>query len=231
MEKLLAEENKTKTDWQTANYEFAAIKSELKHLIDFQTRLKNIASKNEKLDREYMTAKKLANLASGKSEGRVSFQSFVLGALLDDVMEAANQRLNIMTGGRYQLQAGDRLAGNKQGGLDMEIFDGDTGHARAIATLSGGESFLASLSLALGLADVVQSYAGGIRLDTMFIDEGFGTLDSQTLDDTIKALLELRKSGRLIGIISHVEELKRRIPVRLEVTKLRSGGSHTEFIL
>lgn len=231
MEKLVAEENKAKEAWQDANYKFATIESELKHLIDFQTRLKNIASENEKLDREYMTAKKLADLASGKSEGRVSFQSFVLGALLDDVMEAANQRLNIMTGGRYQLQAGDRLAGNKQGGLDMEIFDGDTGHARAIATLSGGESFLASLSLALGLADVVQSYAGGIRLDTMFIDEGFGTLDSQTLDDTIKALLELRKSGRLIGIISHVEELKRRIPVRLEVTKLRSGGSHAEFIL
>lgn len=231
MEKLLAKEDKAKADWQTANYEFAAIETKLKHLMDLQGKLKKIAGENEKLDRDYMTAKKLADLASGKSEGRVSFQSFVLGALLDDVMDAANQRLNIMTGGRYQLQAGDRLAANKQGGLDMEIFDGDTGHARAIATLSGGESFLASLSLALGLADVVQSYAGGIRLDTMFIDEGFGTLDSQTLDDTIKALLELRKSGRLIGIISHVEELKRRIPARLEVTKLRSGGSHAEFIL
>ena len=103
--------------------------------------------------------------------------------------------------------------------------------SRGAATLSGGESFLASLALALGLADVVQACAGGVRLDTMFIDEGFGTLDSETLDVALKALFELQKSGRLIGIISHVEELRSRIPARLEVTKTKSGGSTAHFEL
>ena len=129
------------------------------------------------------------------------------------------------------LHAGQRQRANQQGGLDMEIFDHYSGYARPLATLSGGESFLASLSLALGLADVVQACAGGVRLDTMFIDEGFGTLDSETLDVALKALFELQKSGRLIGIISHVEELRSRIPARLEVTKTKSGGSTAHFEL
>ena len=146
-------------------------------------------------------------------------------------MEMANQRLLIMSRGQYELHAGQRQRANQQGGLDMEIFDHYSGYARPLATLSGGESFLASLALALGLADVVQACAGGVRLDTMFIDEGFGTLDSETLDVALKALFELQKSGRLIGIISHVEELRSRIPARLEVTKTKSGGSTAHFEL
>ena len=146
-------------------------------------------------------------------------------------MAMAHERLLIMSRGQYELHAGERLSGNKQGGLDMEVFDHYSGYARPVATLSGGESFLASLALALGLADVVQAYAGGTRLDTMFIDEGFGTLDEDTLDVALKALFELQESGRLIGIISHVEELRSRIPARLEVTKTRSGGSTARFVL
>ena len=109
-------------------------------------------------------------------------------------------------------------------GLDFEIYDEFTSTTRPVETLSGGESFLASLSLALGLADVVQNNAGGIKLDTIFIDEGFGSLDSDTLDLTIRALNDLKKDGRLVGIISHVEELKQQIRVKLEVIKGKNGS-------
>jgi len=118
----------------------------------------------------------------------------------------------------------ERTRKNAAGGLEIEIFDQYTGYARSVATLSGGETFLASLSLALGLADVVQSYAGGIHLDTILVDEGFGTLDPEALDMAIKALIDLQKGGRLVGIISHVPELKERIDARLEVTKGKQGS-------
>lgn len=193
--------------------------------------LADLAKKSAALSDSYRCITSLSELASGKTGSRVSFQTYVLHSLLDDVMAMANERLLIMSRGQYELHAGERLSGNKQGGLDMEVFDHYSGYARPVATLSGGESFLASLALALGLADVVQAYAGGTRLDTMFIDEGFGTLDEDTLDVALKALFELQKSGRLIGIISHVEELRSRIPARLEVTKTRSGGSTARFVL
>ena len=109
-------------------------------------------------------------------------------------------------------------------------MDHHTGIARAVATLSGGESFLASLALALGLADVTQSYAGGIRMETMFIDEGFGSLDAEALDLAFSTLCDLQKQGRLIGVISHVAELKERIDARLEITP-GPGGSHAKFML
>jgi exonuclease SbcC len=134
-----------------------------------------------------------------------------------------------MSRGRYELERTmDRARKNAAGGLDLEVFDSHTGVARSIGTLSGGEMFLASLSLALGLADVVQSYAGGIKLDTILVDEGFGTLDPETLDIALKALLDLQKGGRLVGIISHVPELKERIDARLEVS-LTDKGSRAEF--
>ena len=131
-----------------------------------------------------------------------------------------------MSRGQYRLQPTDeRARRNAAGGLEIEVFDNYTGYARPIATLSGGETFLASLCLALGLADVVQSYAGGIHLDTILVDEGFGTLDPESLDMALKALVDLQKGGRLVGIISHVPELKERIDARLEVTKGRHGST------
>jgi exonuclease SbcC len=130
-----------------------------------------------------------------------------------------------MSRGRYHLQRTlDRARSNAAGGLDLEVFDTYTGTARGVATLSGGETFLASLSLALGLADVVQSYAGGIHLDTIFVDEGFGALDPESLDFALRALLDLQKGGRLVGIISHVPELKERIDARLEVLPSEKGS-------
>ncbi|HYA38261.1 MAG TPA: SbcC/MukB-like Walker B domain-containing protein, partial [Candidatus Methylomirabilis sp.] len=131
---------------------------------------------------------------------------------------------------RFDLQrATERLDQRAAGGLDLLVYDAYTGTTRPVQTLSGGESFLASLSLAMGLADVVQSYAGGIRLETIFIDEGFGSLDPETLELAFQALGELLKSGRLVGIISHVAELTEWIPARIEVTKDKNG-SHARLV-
>ena len=217
--------------WQQALRESSAAETVLRSWQKRQKDLDALREQSGELTQTYARITGLSELASGKTGSRVSFQTYVLHSLLDDVMEMANQRLLIMSRGQYEFHAGQRQRANQQGGLDMEIFDHYSGYARPLATLSGGESFLASLALALGLADVVQACAGGVRLDTMFIDEGFGTLDSETLDVALKALFELQKSGRLIGIISHVEELRSRIPARLEVTKTKSGGSTAHFEL
>lgn len=181
------------------------------------------------LNASYGLIGRLAEVANGNNDYKLTFQRFVLGALLDDVAEAANERLKMMSRGRYLLQRTmERARKNAAGGLELEVFDNHTGHARPVGTLSGGETFLASLSLALGLADVVQSYAGGVRLDTILVDEGFGTLDPETLDFAIKALLDLQQGGRLVGIISHVPELKERIDARLEISRA-ARGSRAEF--
>lgn len=135
-----------------------------------------------------------------------------------------------MTFGRYVLYRSDDLERkNRQSGLELQVFDNYTGKMRHVKTLSGGESFKTSLAMALGLSDVVQSYSGGIQLDTMFVDEGFGTLDQESLDSAINCLIDLQKSGRLIGIISHVQELKERIEHRLEIYASQTG-SHAEFV-
>jgi exonuclease SbcC len=172
---------------------------------------------------------RLSEVANGGNEYKLTFQRFVLGTLLDDVAMAANQRLKLMSRGRYELQRTmDRARKNAAGGLELEVFDHYTGFARSVNTLSGGETFLASLSLALGLVDVVQSYAGGIRLETLLVDEGFGTLDPEALDLAIRSLMDLQQDGRLVGIISHVPELKERIDARLEVM-VTDRGSKASF--
>lgn len=189
-------------------------------------KLKQLSGKMEKTEQRFGVLGRLAEVANGSNEYRLTFQRFVLGTLLDDVAIAANERLKTMSRGRYMLQRTmDRARKNAAGGLDLEVFDHYTGSARGVGTLSGGETFLASLSLALGLADVVQSYAGGIHLDTILVDEGFGTLDPESLDFAIRALLDLQKGGRLVGIISHVPELKERIDARLEVCTTQFGST------
>ncbi|ABZ84159.1 exonuclease sbcc, putative [Heliomicrobium modesticaldum Ice1] len=168
----------------------------------------------------------LARVANGRNAEGVTFQRFVLAAFLSDVLLAANERLKVMSRGRYLLErTSDRARANAAGGLDMVVFDHYTGQSRPVATLSGGESFLAALSLALGLADVVQSYAGGIHLETIFVDEGFGSLDPESLDLAVKALVDLQQEGRLVGIISHVAELRERVDARLELEKNDKGSS------
>ncbi|MPL58522.1 Nuclease SbcCD subunit C [bioreactor metagenome] len=188
-------------------------------------KLTSINTAISKIEADYGLVGRLAEVVNGTNPYRLTFQRFVLGALLDDVATAANERLKTMSRGRYLLQRTmDRARKNAAGGLELEVFDNYTGVARGVTTLSGGETFLASLSLALGLADVVQSYAGGMHLDTILVDEGFGTLDPECLDFAIKALLDLQRGGRLVGIISHVPELKERIDARLEVVPTERGS-------
>jgi exonuclease SbcC len=169
----------------------------------------------------------LADLVNGRGANtlRMRLQSFVLAARLEQVAEAASRRLQDMSGGRYTFRHSDAQGRHgARGGLGLDVLDEYTGCLRATKTLSGGESFMASLALALGLADVVTAETGGVRIDTLFVDEGFGTLDAQALDAVMAVLDELRRGGRTVGVISHLEELRTRIPTRIEVVSGREGS-------
>ncbi|GAB7029471.1 SMC family ATPase [Streptomyces sp. NPDC021749] len=168
----------------------------------------------------------LAAGTSGENERRMRLESYVLAARLEQVAAAASARLHRMSAGRYTLVHSDeRAGGTRRSGLGLHVVDGWTGRERDTASLSGGETFFASLALALGLADVVTDEAGGTRLDTLFIDEGFGSLDEQTLDEVLDVLDSLRERDRSVGIVSHVADLKARIPAQLEVVKSRTGSA------
>ncbi|WP_343948037.1 SMC family ATPase, partial [Nonomuraea longicatena] len=184
------------------------------------------------VEEDFRLAERLAALTSGTSgdnQWNMSLSSFVLGERLRQVVEAANDRLDHMSGGRYRLQHDlRRTAGTRSrsgGGLGLRVADGWTGVDRDPATLSGGESFITSLALALGLADVVTAEAGGAEIGTLFVDEGFGTLDEETLDGVLDILDGLRDGGRAVGIVSHVAELRTRIPTQLRVAKTRTGST------
>ena len=183
------------------------------------------------VEKNYRIAGSMAEVAAGKNPSGMTFQRYVLSALLDDVLYSAGRHLKSMSRNRFDLlRARERSDMRSAGGLDLLVSDDHTGTTRPVATLSGGESFLASLALALGLADVVQAYAGGIRLDTMFVDEGFGSLDPETLDLAFRTFADLQMKGRLVGIISHVPELKERMATRLEVIPGRRG-SRARFVV
>ena len=204
----------------------AVTAKELSDMQKAQLQLQELEKKMGTLQDAYQTAASLAETARGNNPSRLTFSAFVLQAILDDVLQAANLRLTSMSRGRYSLsRTGDVLDARRENGLNIEVTDSFTGVARPVKTLSGGELFLASLSLALGLSDVVQAYAGGIRLDTILVDEGFGTLDSEALDMAIRTLTDLQKGGRLVGIISHVSELRERISARLEVIPGQRGST------
>ncbi|MGW1466543.1 AAA family ATPase [Streptomyces sp. NPDC002308] len=177
---------------------------------------------------EYERVARLAALTAGTSadnERKMRLESYVLAARLEQVAAAATVRLQRMSAGRYTLVHSDARTGGRRAGLGLHVVDAWTGRERDTATLSGGETFFASLALALGLADVVTDEAGGTRLDTLFIDEGFGSLDEQTLDEVLDVLDALRERDRSVGIVSHVADLRRRVPVQLEVVKGRQGST------
>jgi exonuclease SbcC len=180
------------------------------------------------VEAEYRRLAALADVVNGRGQNarKMSLRSYVLAARLSEVAVAATLRLQQVSQGRYSFvhsaAAGPR---GTRGGLGLDVLDDYSGQVRPAKTLSGGESFLASLSLALGLADVVAAETGGALLDTLFVDEGFGTLDADTLDQVMNTLDELRAGGRVVGLVSHVEELRQRIPVRLRVHKARTGST------
>lgn len=167
----------------------------------------------------------LANADSPDNLRRLPLATYVLQRVFDRVVDAANGRLVEMSSGRYALESYDGTQPRaRKTGLGLRVVDAHTGQCRDTSTLSGGETFYVSLSLALGLADIVTAQSGGIRMETLFVDEGFGSLDADTLDTVMAALAELRSGGRTVGVVSHVDELKRRIPERIEVRRAEAGG-------
>ena len=222
-----------KAEAQAASAEFLALgkkREEAKSRLDKAEaqikELRQAAIDFEQADKSYAAAKQLSETANGK----LNFETYAQMAYFERVLAAANHRLKAMSQSRYTLlrktESSDARA---KTGLEIEALDAYTGKARSANSLSGGESFMASLSLALGLSDVVQQSAGGIRLDAMFIDEGFGTLDTETLDIAIKTLSEMAGADRIIGIISHVAELRERIDKQIQVEKT-AGGSRVTML-
>lgn len=200
------------------------------------TRLKSdieMTSKGvEELERKVGKITGLYDLIRGQNDHKLSFERFIQIDYLERIIQSANERLRNLSNGQYELIRSDRQeVRGRQSGLGLDVYDAYTGQNRDVKTLSGGEKFNASLSLALGMADVIQSYQGAVSIETMFIDEGFGTLDEEALQKSVDTLVDLQKSGRMIGVISHVEELKTSFPAILEVQKSREGHSVTRFVL
>ncbi|GAA1341294.1 AAA family ATPase [Arthrobacter roseus] len=181
----------------------------------------------EPLRQQWELLGELAETARGGGDNtyRMTLGTYVLAARLEQVAIAATERLAAMTDGRYALVHSDARSGNRKSGLSLHVTDEWTGASRDTSTLSGGESFMASLALALGLADVVQQESGGVEMETLFVDEGFGSLDEQSLEQVMDALEGLRDGGRIVGLVSHVAEMKQRITAQLEVVKERTGSS------
>lgn len=194
-------------------------------------KIKAINGRIAKEEDRYKMVGHIADVVSGKNSKNMTFEGYVLSSYLRDILVLANHRFSMMTNHRYHLQVSNEVADKRSSsGLDLEVIDGYTGMTRSVKTLSGGESFKASLAMALGLAEVVEHNAGGIALDTVFIDEGFGTLDQESLDNAITCLIDLQDSGRLVGIISHVEALKESIKTQL-VIDMDESGSTTSFVV
>ena len=196
---------------------------------EIRARIKDIAAVEEK----WAWVRALSNTANGTVSGKekIMLEAYIQTTYFDRIINRANTRLLAMTGGQYELKRRREAENNRsQSGLELDVVDHYNGTERSVKTLSGGESFKASLSLALGLSDEIQSSAGGIRLDTMFVDEGFGSLDDESLRQAVRVLQGLTEGERLVGIISHVSELKERIDTQIVVTKEKSGGSTARII-
>jgi exonuclease SbcC len=214
---------------ESAQAKAVHVERDLREITERLERLGQLGVGIGELDRKLAVIGKVAQVANGGNPLRMSLQRFVLAARLEEVAEAASRRLLIMSKGRFRLRHDTTVEDKrKASGLALVIEDAWTGVTdRPAGALSGGESFLASLALALGLSDVVLARSGGLRLDALFVDEGFGSLDEETLNDAIRALQELRENGRLVGIISHVAELRRQIPARIEVRRGPEGSTVT----
>ncbi len=187
-----------------------------------------IENELEVVEEKYIMYNDLLDMVTGKNEYKLSFERYVLAAYFENILLYANVLLAKMTQGRYQLyRRTNRAKGNAKQGLDLDVYDIESGMYRDVKTLSGGESFKASLALALGLSNMIQSHAGGIHLQTIFIDEGFGTLDNDSLDQAIACLMESQGSQKLIGLISHVSELKQRIDNKIIIQRKHRESSIT----
>lgn len=212
--------------------------SSFKHRADINSQcIEKIVKVNEKIknkEKKYKDIDHLYLIATGKGGNakKMDFETYILTSYFEEIIKQANVGLSKMTNGRFEIRRSEEVSGNGTKGLDLNVIDNNTGKERGISSLSGGESFKAALAIALALAQVIQNSSGGVSIETMFIDEGFGTLDPSSLDTAIKCLLDLQDSGRLVGVISHVQELKESIDVRLEVTVRKDNkGSKAEFVI
>jgi len=214
-----------RTEWRVR------LDSKAKRASELRTQLKHELELSSELHAEFTVVDVLARATRGETPNQlgIPLESFVLAAELEEIVAAANARLQTMSQGRYAIEHSDeRTRGGKRTGLEIMIYDAHTGASRSPRSLSGGEKFLASLALALGMAEVVTNRAGGIQLDTLFIDEGFGALDNETLELAMHTLDELRQGGRTVGLISHVEAMKDQIPAKLLVGVADGGWSVIE---
>ena len=191
-------------------------------------RIRELSARRAEAQRRWAVVKEVYDTVSGQVSRRVkiSFETYVQQYYFKQVIAAANKRLTVLTDGMFVLRVKEEARNMRsQAGLDLDVLDRSTGLWRDVSTLSGGESFMASLALALGLADTVQSRSGGVRLDAMFIDEGFGTLDENSLRQAMELLTRLAGGRRLVGVISHMAELKERIDKKVVVTKTAAGSA------
>ncbi|WP_173916355.1 SbcC/MukB-like Walker B domain-containing protein [Halobacillus sp. Marseille-Q1614] len=219
--------------WQQVKQEALTVQQQVseqllqfKHNEKIYANLQQLIQQQEKVAKDYYDLAEISNLAKGDNPLRLSLERYVLASYLDEILLQANLRLDQMSDHRYQLIRSEQIAKRgAQSGLDLEVIDHHTGQTRSVRTLSGGEGFKASLSLALGMADVVQAHSGGVQLDTLFIDEGFGTLDEVSLEQAINCLRSLQDGNRMLGVISHVQQLKEEIPAKLQVYPSSSGSS------
>ncbi len=196
----------------------------LSKLNDSKKGLLEVDRKLETCKSEYIDIKDVVRHASGNNKFKITFERFVIAYYLKDIFESANKRLSTMTNHRYEIRRKHELAETLQSGLEFDIFDKYTSKSRDISTLSGGEKFKASLALALALSDIIQKYSGSVNLDTIFIDEGFGTLDPESLESAIDTLFSIHDNSKIVGVISHVQQLKDRIDCKVEIVPSTTGS-------
>ncbi|MFC7292270.1 AAA family ATPase [Hirschia litorea] len=229
IETLQSNLNAASKDLETKTEALSTAQHNLAHLRNTRDAIDQASKEVDRLNEKFGPLGGLADLMDGKNAYRLKLADFAIAAMYDDVLDAANIRLTPMTSGRFELRRDTSAASGKGSqGLDTLVYDAHTDTHRRSSSLSGGEGFLASLALALGLSDVVQAQAGGVRLESLFIDEGFGTLGSETLDLALDTLQELASNNRLVGIISHVEDVKRAIPNGFIIEKSKNGSRITQ---
>lgn len=224
--------DKLKQAYELALSTWNRSKESYQEAIDLKVRIMEAESRVKEQEKQLATIAELYDVLRGQNDRKISFERYLQIEYLEQIIDAANMRLRDLSNGQYYLTRSDRQESHgKQSGLALDVYDSYTGQTRDVKTLSGGEKFNASLSLALGMSDVIQSFQGNISIDTMFIDEGFGSLDEESLSKAIDALVALQQSGRMIGVISHVQELKNIFPAMLEVKKMKEGYSSTRFVM
>ncbi|MFC5590469.1 AAA family ATPase [Sporosarcina soli] len=229
---LEAEMNKLKLDYEAALKAYNASSQYERTALGLKEKLVQSSTKVIELERTYGKITDLYDVVRGQNGLKLSFERYIQIEYLERIIQSANERLKDMSNGQFVLMRSDRQeVRGKQSGLGLDVYDAYTGQTRDVKTLSGGEKFNASLCLALGMADVIQGFQGAVSIDTMFIDEGFGSLDEESLNKAIDTLIELQKSGRMIGVISHVPELKAALPAILEVRKSKEGHSKTRIVV